>query len=123
MEKQPPPDSPFGLVSLLRRRGISALGNAEAAGALDWFPGRSRPPGWPSPPLASWWCPRWGGLSTWPHPLPQRKPEGGSQNSIFSLNLVEKLQQLGLDKVVARGEASYATLQLQGFHPRKRDLW
>ncbi|XP_032935063.1 huntingtin-associated protein 1 isoform X1 [Catharus ustulatus] len=42
-----------------------------------------------------------------PHPVPS---QGGPppRSSIFSWNLVEKLQRLGLDKVVARGEKSCA---------------
>ncbi|XP_062451323.1 huntingtin-associated protein 1 [Rhea pennata] len=38
-------------------------------------------------------------------PRQERPPP---RSSIFSLNLVEKLRRLGLDKVVARGETSYA---------------
>ncbi|XP_034271612.1 trafficking kinesin-binding protein 1-like isoform X2 [Pantherophis guttatus] len=51
--------------------------------------------------------------------LQHKKPEK-SLNSIFSLNLVEKLQQLGLDKVLARGEASYLTLHQQELHQEKK---
>uniref|UniRef100_A0ABM5GRW6 Trafficking kinesin-binding protein 1 isoform X1 n=1 Tax=Pogona vitticeps TaxID=103695 RepID=A0ABM5GRW6_9SAUR len=124
-EEQQPEVSPFGLVSLLTQRGISAWGNVGAAGTLTWFPGSSSPPCGLPPPLPSLWGGRWDGLAEWalgPRPWPRRTSEEGSQKSIFSLNLVEKLQQLGLDKVVARGEASYATLHLQGLHQRKRDL-
>lgn len=52
-------------------------------------------------------------------PLQHKKPEK-CLNSIFSLNLVEKLQQLGLDKVLARGEASYLTLHQQELHQGKK---
>ncbi|KAH0626829.1 hypothetical protein JD844_002072 [Phrynosoma platyrhinos] len=111
--------SPLGLVSLLTARGISAWGRAEAA--LPHFAGGLSAPYWLSPSLVPLWRCRWDGLAECAlgaRPLRRRKPEKG-RNSIFSLNLVEKLQQLGLDKVVARGEATYATSQLQGFHRGK----
>ncbi|KAJ6651049.1 hypothetical protein lerEdw1_001153 [Lerista edwardsae] len=108
-------DSPLGLVSLLAVRGISAQSEAAAAAAaLPCFAGDSNNPSWPPPSLASRWP--WGSLATWAsgsHPLQQREVERGKK-SIFSLNLVKKLQRLGLDKVVERGEASYATSHLQG---------
>lgn len=63
------------------------------------------------PGTGSWWAPR---LLSQDPPGTQPSPAGGGQDrppprsSIFSLNLVEKLRRLGLDKVVARGEMSYA---------------
>ncbi|KAM6108080.1 LOW QUALITY PROTEIN: huntingtin-associated protein 1 [Pterocles gutturalis] len=85
-----PPSTPLGLVRLLLLQGISAsvLG-----------------PGW-VPPLPS---PAPHHADPWPFPTARgqdRHPP--PRSSIFSLNLVEKLQRLGLDKVVARGEMSYA---------------
>lgn len=56
------------------------------------------------------------------HSKPQPSPVPGGQDgprprsSIFSWNLVEKLQRLGLDKVVARGEMSCA-------QPGPRGAW
>ncbi|XP_075578776.1 huntingtin-associated protein 1 [Pelecanus crispus] len=86
-----PPSTHVGLVELLLVRGISA--SVPGTGSR-W-----------APPL----------LSQDPqHVDTQPLPMGGGQDgpsprsSIFSLNLVEKLQRLGLDKVVARGEMSYA---------------
>ncbi|KAM6368649.1 LOW QUALITY PROTEIN: huntingtin-associated protein 1 [Pluvialis apricaria] len=89
-----PPSTPLGLIRLLLLRGISAS----------------------VPGTASRWAP----------PLPsqdadtQPSPEGGGQDrppprsSIFSLNLVEKLRRLRLDKVVARGEMSYTRGERRG---------
>ncbi|KAM6333941.1 huntingtin-associated protein 1 [Alca torda] len=84
-----PPSTPVGLIRLLLLRGISAS----------------------VPGTESWWAPQL--LSQDPSGT-QPLPVGGGQDrppprsSIFSLNLVEKLRRLGLDKVVARGEMSYA---------------
>ncbi|XP_074417890.1 huntingtin-associated protein 1 [Larus michahellis] len=84
-----PPSTPVGLVRLLLLWGISAS----------------------VPGTGSWWAPR---LLSQDPPGTQPSPAGGGQDrppprsSIFSLNLVEKLRRLGLDKVVARGEMSYA---------------
>lgn len=81
----------MGLVRLLLLRGISAS----------------------VPGTGSWWAPLLPSQDT-QHADTQPLPEGGGQDrppprsSIFSLNLVEKLRRLGLDKVVARGEMSYA---------------
>ncbi|XP_027557243.1 huntingtin-associated protein 1 isoform X1 [Neopelma chrysocephalum] len=47
-----------------------------------------------------------------PSPVPRGQDGPSPRSSIFSWNLVEKLQRLGLDKVVARGEMSRA----QGGH-------
>ncbi|KAF4787501.1 Trafficking kinesin-binding protein 1 [Turdus rufiventris] len=64
---------------------------------------------------------RWAPSLHLQHPEPQLHPvpgQGGlpARNSIFSWNLVEKLQRLGLDKVVARGEKSCA-------QPGPRGAW
>ncbi|XP_053944660.1 huntingtin-associated protein 1 isoform X2 [Cuculus canorus] len=78
--------TPMGLVGLLLARGISA-----SVPGTRW---------WGRPPLL-------------PPEHTDTSPGGGGQDrhpgrsSIFSLNLVEKLRRLGLDKVVARGEMSY----------------
>ncbi|XP_074019126.1 huntingtin-associated protein 1 [Numenius arquata] len=92
-----PPSTPVGLVRLLLLRGISAS----------------------VPGTRSWWDPQL--LSRDPqHADTHSSPAGGGQDrppprsSIFSLNLVEKLQRLGLDKVVARGEMSYARGERRG---------
>ncbi|KAM6042620.1 LOW QUALITY PROTEIN: huntingtin-associated protein 1 [Theristicus caerulescens] len=92
-----PPSTPVGLVRLLLLRGISA--SVPATGSR-WAPLlRSQDP---------------------QHADTRPSPAGGGQDrppprsSIFSLNLVEKLQRLGLDKVVARGEMSYARGQRRG---------
>nr|XP_047909167.1 huntingtin-associated protein 1 isoform X1 [Anser cygnoides] len=99
-----PPSTPLGLVRLLLVRGISA----SVPSAVSWWPPslpaqdpqRAAPQGSPQP------FPGAGGQQ---RPLPR--------SSIFSLNLVEKLRRLGLDKVVARGELSYA----RGEHRGGRD--
>nr|XP_008111605.1 PREDICTED: LOW QUALITY PROTEIN: huntingtin-associated protein 1 [Anolis carolinensis] len=117
--------SPLGLISLLTEQGISAWGRAEAGEvALPHFARDLGFPYWLSPSLAPMWRCRWDGLAEWAlggRPLRRRKFMKG-RNSIFSLNLVEKLQRLGLDKVVARGEALYAISQLQELHERKTCL-
>ncbi|KAM7082076.1 LOW QUALITY PROTEIN: huntingtin-associated protein 1 [Ciconia maguari] len=92
-----PLSTPVGLIRLLLMQGISAS-----------VPGTG---------------------SRWAPPLPSQDPQhadtrplpvGGGQDrppprsSIFSLNLVEKLQRLGLDKVVARGEMSYVGGERRG---------
>ncbi|XP_054850864.1 trafficking kinesin-binding protein 1-like [Eublepharis macularius] len=113
-------DSPLGLVTLLAERGISAQSAAGLAVALPRFAGASSTLCWPSPSLASLRHCRWDGMAEralGPTSLRQREA-GKSRNSIFSMNLVEKLQRLGLDKVVARGEALYTTSHLQGLHQR-----
>ncbi|XP_014814563.1 PREDICTED: LOW QUALITY PROTEIN: huntingtin-associated protein 1 [Calidris pugnax] len=85
-----PPSTPVGLVRLLQLQGISAS----------------------VPGTRSWWDPQCADT--------QPSPAGGGQDgppprsSIFSLNLVEKLRRLGLDKVVARGEMSYARGEHRG---------
>nr|XP_013801830.1 PREDICTED: huntingtin-associated protein 1 [Apteryx mantelli mantelli] len=52
----------------------------------------------------------WGISASAPGSPRQERPP--PRSSVFSLNLVEKLRRLGLDKVVARAETSYA----QGAH-------
>ncbi|XP_061873551.1 huntingtin-associated protein 1 [Colius striatus] len=95
-----PPTAPVGLVRLLLVQGISAL-----------------------VPRAGSWCapqlPSQDPQHADTQPLPTLRGQDGtsSRSSIFSLNLVEKLQRLGLDKVVARGEMSYS----QGERRRARD--
>uniref|UniRef100_A0A8D0B6E6 Trafficking kinesin-binding protein 1 n=1 Tax=Salvator merianae TaxID=96440 RepID=A0A8D0B6E6_SALMN len=120
-QKQAPP---LGLVTLLTKQGISAH-----SGVLPRFAGGSRAQCWLPPSLASLWCCRWDGLAGWTLRTPQwlpRKVEKSS-NSIFSLNLVQKLQQLGLDKVVARARVGqsgklYATSHPQELCQRKKFL-
>nr|XP_060636974.1 trafficking kinesin-binding protein 1-like isoform X1 [Anolis sagrei ordinatus] len=117
--------SPLGLISLLTEQGISAWGRAEEEEvALPHFARDLSIPYWLSPSLAPMWRCRWDGLAEWAlggRPLQRRKFMKG-RNSIFSLNLVEKLQRLGLDKVVARGEALHTISQLQELHQRKTCL-
>lgn len=95
-----PPSTPLGLIRLLLVRGISA----SVPSAVSWWP-----PSLPAqdPPSSLQPPPEAGGG--------QQQPS--SPSSIFSLNLVEKLRRLGLDKVVARGELSYA----RGEHRGGRD--
>ncbi|XP_068923812.1 huntingtin-associated protein 1 isoform X1 [Petaurus breviceps papuanus] len=89
------PRPPQALLSLLKEQGISAITQPTL------FP--SLVPGWRGWPLGSfglarerhqdgWGTSRWGG--TW---VGQERTNG------FSINLVQKLRQLGLDCVVARG--------------------
>ncbi|XP_074972967.1 huntingtin-associated protein 1 [Phalacrocorax aristotelis] len=92
-----PPSTPVGLIRLLLVRGISSS-----------VPG----PG-------SWWCPPLPSqdpqhADTWPSPAGGGQDRPLPRSSIFSLNLVEKLRRLGLDKVVARGEMSYTQGQRRG---------
>ncbi|KAL8175996.1 UNVERIFIED_CONTAM: hypothetical protein K2H54_017145 [Gekko kuhli] len=116
-----PRDSPLGLATLLAERGISARSRAGAAAAASPdFAEASGSLWWPSPSLASLRHCHWDGLAERAlrsSLLLRRREAGKSRNSIFSMNLVEKLQRLGLDKVVARGEASYTTSRLQGAPP------
>lgn len=76
---------------------------------------------WLSPSLASLRHCRWNGLAerALGSSLLWQREAGVSRNSIFSMNLVEKLQRLGLDKVVARGEASYTTSHAQEAPPEE----
>lgn len=64
-----------------------------------------------APGTGSWWASSLHSQDP-QHPEPQPSPvprgQDGPRSSIFSWNLVEKLQRLGLDKVVARGEMSTA---------------
>ncbi|XP_036611506.1 huntingtin-associated protein 1, partial [Trichosurus vulpecula] len=89
----PPPPQP--LLSLLKEQGISAITEPTL------FP--SLVPGWRGWPLGSfglarerhqdgWGISRWGGRRV-----------GQERTNGFSVNLVQKLRQLGLDCVVARG--------------------
>ncbi|XP_007443640.1 trafficking kinesin-binding protein 1-like isoform X1 [Python bivittatus] len=117
-------ESPLGLVTLLAEQGISAQSQGRAPMALPQFIRDPSPPPWLSPSLALLWHDRWDSFANWTSGLCRlqcRKPEK-SRDSIFSLNLVEKLQQLGLDKVLARGEASYITSRLQELCRRKKSL-
>ncbi|KAM6399242.1 huntingtin-associated protein 1 [Rhynochetos jubatus] len=90
-----PPSTPMGLIRLLLVQGISASG------------------------MGSWGAPLLPSQDPW-HAGTQPLPAGEWQDrppprsSIFSLNLVEKLRRLGLDKVVARGEMSYARAERRG---------
>ncbi|KAM9267549.1 huntingtin-associated protein 1 [Morus bassanus] len=92
-----PPSTPMGLIRLLLVRGISSS-----------VPG---PGVWWGPPLPSQ-DPQH--ADTWPSPAGGGQDRPPPRSSIFSLNLVEKLQRLGLDKVVARGEMSYTRGQRRG---------
>ncbi|XP_064329397.1 huntingtin-associated protein 1 [Phalacrocorax carbo] len=92
-----PPSTPVGLIRLLLVRGISSS-----------VPG---PGSWWRPPLPSQ-DPQHAG--TWPSPAGGGQDRPLPRSSIFSLNLVEKLRRLGLDKVVARGEMSYTQGQRRG---------
>ncbi|XP_009460225.1 PREDICTED: huntingtin-associated protein 1 [Nipponia nippon] len=92
-----PPSTPVGLVRLLLLRGISA--SVPATGSR-W-----------APPLPSQ-DPQHADSRPLPAGRGQDRPP--PRSSIFSLNLVEKLRRLGLDKVVARGEMSYARGQRRG---------
>ncbi|KAM4884579.1 LOW QUALITY PROTEIN: huntingtin-associated protein 1 [Sylvia borin] len=59
-----------------------------------------------APGTGSWWAPSLhsqGPQHSGPRPSPVPRGQDGPRSSIFSWNLVEKLQRLGLDKVVARG--------------------
>ncbi|XP_055645794.1 huntingtin-associated protein 1 isoform X1 [Falco peregrinus] len=89
-----PPSTPLGLVRLLLVQGISAS-----------VPGLG--PQWPlqlpSQDLQH--------ADTRPFPAPGGQDRPPPRSSIFSLNLVENLRRLGLDKVVARGEMSYARVE------------
>lgn len=78
-----PPGPRLGLVRLLLLRGINAV----------TLPAPTRR----APPLL-------------PHPCAAVEEQRGpsEQSSIFSGNLVQKLRRLGLHRVVARGERSYA---------------
>lgn len=90
-----PPSAPVGLVRLLLVQGISAS-----------VPGMGSR--W-APPLPSQ-DPQHADTQ----PLPTDGEQDRPRSSIFSLNLVEKLRRLGLDKVVARGEMSYARGEHRG---------
>lgn len=92
-----PPSTPVGLVRLLLVRGISAL-----------VPGT----GWCSSPLLPSQDPQH--ADPRPFPAPRGQDQPSPRSSIFSLNLVEKLRRLGLDKVVARGEVSYTQHEHRG---------
>ncbi|XP_069642434.1 huntingtin-associated protein 1 isoform X1 [Haliaeetus albicilla] len=92
-----PLSTPVGLVRLLLARGISA--SVPGTGS-QW-----------APPLPSQ-DPQH--ADTRPFPAPGGQDGPPLRSSIFSLNLVEKLRRLGLDKVVARGEMSYARGECRG---------
>ncbi|XP_076212719.1 huntingtin-associated protein 1 [Aptenodytes patagonicus] len=92
-----PPSTPKGLVRLLLVRGISA----SVPGTGSWW----------APPLPSQ-DPQH--AETWPLPAGGGQDRPPPRSSIFSLNLVEKLRRLGLDKVVARGEMSYTRGERRG---------
>ncbi|KAM6041964.1 huntingtin-associated protein 1 [Chlamydotis macqueenii] len=92
-----PPSNPVGLIRLLLVRGISA----SVPGTGLWWA-----PLLPSQDLQH--------ADTQPFPTPGGQDGPSPRSSIFSLNLVEKLRRLGLDKVVARGEMSYARGERRG---------
>ncbi|XP_044855609.1 huntingtin-associated protein 1 isoform X1 [Mauremys mutica] len=105
---EPGPRAPLGLVTLLLEHGISASVRAGKALAALRAP---EPPSWLSPLREQ------RGSSGLAQPFPRAPglddgraagPSGAQNKSnIFSWNLVEKLKRLRLDKVVARGEASF----------------
>lgn len=92
-----PPDNPMGLIRLLLVRGICASVPGAVSRRVPPHPSQF-PQHADTPPF-----PVLGGQDRPPH-----------HSSIFSLNLVEKLRRLGLDKVVARGEMSYARGERRG---------
>ncbi|XP_026576307.1 trafficking kinesin-binding protein 1-like [Pseudonaja textilis] len=98
----------LGLVTLLAKQGISAQskGMVLASHAIR------------DPTVSSCFSPSL--VSDWTSGLLHHKKPEQSPNSIFSLNLVEKLQQLGLNEVLARGESSYLTLHQQELHQGKK---
>ncbi|KAL7977127.1 hypothetical protein Chor_009076, partial [Crotalus horridus] len=122
--RQEKKEKELGLVTLLTEQGISAQSQG---GALVSPPRVIKDPSLSScfsSPLVSLWHYRSDSFADWASglcPLQHKKSEK-SVNSIFSLNLVEKLQQLGLDKVLARGEASYLTSHQQELRQGKKCL-
>ncbi|XP_030920926.1 huntingtin-associated protein 1 [Geospiza fortis] len=71
-----------------------------------------------APGTGSWWAPSLHGQDH-QHcepPVPRGQRGAPGRSSTFSWNLVEKLQRLGLDKVVTRGESSCA-------QPGPRGAW
>ncbi|XP_075767388.1 huntingtin-associated protein 1 isoform X3 [Pelodiscus sinensis] len=102
------PGAPLGLVTLLLEHGISASG--QAGGSLR----APESPSWLPPWREQWDSLRGRSLGGSARPF-LRDPglqDGGAAgsrdtSSIFSLNLVAKLKRLGLDTVVARGEAPF----------------
>lgn len=92
-----PPDTPMGLIRLLLVRGISA---SVPGTGLCWNP--PHPSQFPQH------------VDTRPFPVLGGQDRPQHHSSIFSLNLVDKLRRLGLDKVVARGEMSYARGERRG---------
>ncbi|OPJ74497.1 huntingtin-associated protein 1 [Patagioenas fasciata monilis] len=92
-----PPAAPMGLIRLLLVRGISA-----SVPRTGWC--------WVPPQPSQF--PRHADTQPFPVLGGQDRPQHHS--SIFSLNLVEKLRRLGLDKVVARGEVSYTRGERRG---------
>ncbi|XP_054252767.1 huntingtin-associated protein 1 [Indicator indicator] len=92
-----PPLAPMGLVRLLLLQDTTASG----------------------PGAGSWWAPLIPSqhpqhAHSWPCPVPGGQDLHPPRSSIFSLNLVEKLRHLGLDKVGARGEGSRSHGQRRG---------
>ncbi|XP_050841729.1 huntingtin-associated protein 1 isoform X1 [Serinus canaria] len=71
-----------------------------------------------APGTGSWWAPslHCQDPQHWEPPVSRGQEGPPGRSSTFSWNLVEKLQHLGLDKVVARGETSCA-------QPRPRQAW
>ncbi|XP_069490611.1 huntingtin-associated protein 1 isoform X2 [Ambystoma mexicanum] len=120
------PGAPLGLVTLMKKHGISAA--VYPTLGIDLMPGAFRSGGATSESSTSYPCFRLGG--EWkPHPtrtfrgfdfagslLEKMRPVerrgkwpagGANKNSIFSFNLVDKLKRLRLDSVVERGEVSF----------------
>lgn len=123
--RQEKKEKELGLVTLLTKQGISAQSQG---GALVSPPRVIKDPSlsscFSSSSLVAPWHYRSDSFADWAsglRPLQRKKPEK-SPNSIFSLNLVEKLQQLGLDKVLARGEALYMTSHQQELRQGKECL-
>ncbi|XP_019406040.1 PREDICTED: huntingtin-associated protein 1, partial [Crocodylus porosus] len=112
--------APLGLVTLLLEHGISATVQSgetqpvcQAPETSSWLPPSLAPLRLQRDSLQSRSLPGFGLAQTF---LSNAERDDGraselsgcqSRSNIFSLNLVEKLKRLGLDKVVARGEASY----------------
>ncbi|ETE68220.1 Trafficking kinesin-binding protein 1, partial [Ophiophagus hannah] len=116
--RQEKKEKELGLVTLLAKQGISAQSEGVALVSLPRAIRNPTISSCFSPSLVSLWH---YSFADWTSGLRlmHKKPEK-SPNSIFSLNLVEKLQQLGLNNVLARGEASYLTLHQQELHEGKK---
>ncbi|KAG8566427.1 hypothetical protein GDO81_013249 [Engystomops pustulosus] len=104
-------NTPLGLVTLLKEHGISATADPSSKTSSE---AEGRPPA-PSayPPIFQlvWGTALRGlgfGRSLMDNTSANGTPNSGAtQKNIFSLNLVEQLRRLGLNRVVERGEVSF----------------